>query len=264
MQLKKTIKKYFQNLFFLRYTREFVNRPGLIRDFLTFKKEASVKNSQISLKNILIIANENTNHTQFDTHYVYHPAWAARIIKRINPDKHIDISSILSFSTQLSAFIPTDFFDYRPANLNLSNLNSQKANLCCLHFENNSVKSLSCMHTVEHIGLGRYGDEIDFEGDLKAINELQRVLAYDGNLLFVVPVGKPVIQFNAHRVYSYQNIIEMFNQLNLVEFSLIPDNAINEGIINNADPKIVESQNYGCGCFWFTKKEATTISLLPN
>lgn len=254
MQLKKIIKKYFQKIFFLRYSKEFISNPKLIKDLIKLKKEASIRNFKISLKNIFIIVNENTNQTNFDTHYIYHPAWAARIIKQINPDKHIDISSILSFSTQLSAFIPTDFFDYRPAKLNLSNLNSQKANLCSLHFESNSVKSLSCMHTVEHIGLGRYGDVIDFEGDIKAINELQRVLAYDGNLLFVVPVGKPKIQFNAHRIYSFQNIIEMFNQLKIVEFSLIPDNANNVGIINNADPILVETQNYACGCFWFTKE----------
>jgi len=32
----------------------------------------------------------------------------------------------------------------------------------------------------------RYGDELDPDGDLRAIAELQRVLKQDGSLLFVV------------------------------------------------------------------------------
>jgi hypothetical protein len=36
------------------------------------------------------------------------------------------------------------------------------------------------MHVVEHIGLGRYGEPMDEQGDLKAIEELKRVLAPGG------------------------------------------------------------------------------------
>ena len=77
------------------------------------------------------------------------------------------------------------------------------------------------MHVVEHIGLGRYGDPVDYDGDLKAIAELQRVLAPGGNLFFVVPVGQPRIMFNAHRVYSLRtDFVEAFNTFELKEFSL--------------------------------------------
>ncbi len=196
---------------------------------------------------------DNTTETYFDTHYIYHPAWASRIITKIKPDKHIDIGSTLSFCSILSAFIPVDFYDYRPARLNLSNLNSKKGNLYSLPFADNTIQSISCLHTIEHIGLGRYGDPIDPTGDIKAINELIRVVANGGNILFVVPIGKPKILFNAHRIYSYNQIMDYFKNLELIEFSLIPDNAFVTGIISNADPKVAEIQNYGCGCFWFKK-----------
>jgi hypothetical protein len=49
------------------------------------------------------------------------------------------------------------------------------------------------MHVLEHIGLGRYGDPIDSEGDLKVILELKRVLSTDGNFILVVPIGKPKV-----------------------------------------------------------------------
>lgn len=196
--------------------------------------------------------NDNTGVTYFDAHYIYHPAWAARIIKRNSPAKHIDISSTLHFCTLLSAFIPTEFYDFRPAKLNLDNLSSASADLTNLFFASNSVDSISCMHTIEHIGLGRYGDPIDPEGDIKAIRELQRVTAKDGSLFFVTPVGKPRIQFNAHRIYSYEMIYDLFAGFELKDFSLITDN--NE-FIRNADPALVKEQSYGCGCFYFKKNK---------
>ncbi len=188
--------------------------------------------------------------TPFDQHYTYHPAWAARVLARTRPSQHIDVSSILNFSAVVSAFIPTKFYDYRPAHLQLNNYASDFADLKKLPFENNSVESISCMHTIEHIGLGRYGDELDVRGDIKAIDELIRVTAPNGTILFVTPVGKPKIEFNAHRIYSFEQITEYFKGCELVEFALIPDAG---GLIINADPALVAQQKYGCGCFWFKK-----------
>src|SRR4051794_15000052 len=68
-----------------------------------------------------------TSQTGFDHHYIYHPAWAARIVKQINPKTHTDISSALSFCSIVSAFVPVEFYDYRPAPLTLSNLKNGKA-----------------------------------------------------------------------------------------------------------------------------------------
>ena len=201
-----------------------------------------------------MILGENTESTNFDTHYIYHPAWAARILKETKPEKHTDISSTLTFCSIVSAFIPVEFYDYRPANLKLSGFLSKRADLQDLPFEDKSLDSLSCMHTIEHIGLGRYGDPINPDADLKAIFELKRVLASSGNLLFVVPIGQPKICFNAHRIYSYNQIMNYFSDLTLKEFSLIPDNAMDTGIVKNCSKELSDKQNYGCGLFWFTKK----------
>lgn len=225
-----------------------------IIDFKKFKEDT--KNSRrfkIKWRNRYPRLFDKTPKTSFDHHYIYHPAWAARIVKEINPKFHVDISSTLSFSSMLSAFIPVHFYDYRPANILLSNLKSNKIDLMSLPFPNNSVESISCMHTVEHIGLGRYGDPINPNGDLLAIKELKRVLAKNGNLLFVVPIGKDKVAFNAHRIYSYNQITDYFSDLILKEFSLIPDNGLDAGIIINATEEQANKQNYGCGCFWFKK-----------
>lgn len=197
---------------------------------------------------------DNTETTGIDTQYEYHQAWAARCLAKIKPKKHVDISSKITFNVVTSAFVPIDFYDYRPAPIhNLSNLSCAKANLTELSFEDNSIESLSCMHTIEHVGLGRYGDEINPEGDLKAIGELKRVVKKGGNLLFVVPIGKPRIQYNAHRIYSYEMIMDYFKDFELIEYSLIPDNAIDIGMVYNASKELTDKQKYACGCFWFRK-----------
>lgn len=197
--------------------------------------------------------NDDIGYTPFDPHYLYHTAWAARILSQSQPKKHIDVSSILYFATIISAFIETDYYEFNPVNLNLSNLSSIKGDILHLPFETGSVNSLSCMHVVEHIGLGRYGDPIDFYGDQLAIKELQRVVMKGGQLLFVVPVGRERICFNAHRVYYPETICELFSELELKEFSLIPDDAFERGIIKNASFALGREQEYGCGCFWFVK-----------
>jgi len=222
--MKKIIKKVIRILI----------SPFILRDYLGFRISKN-KRFSIKISDFYPQIKDKTVKTNFDAHYVY----------------HTDISSSLYFSGIVSAFIPVDFYDYRPADVKLSNLTSEHADLIKLHFEDNSINSLSCMHTVEHIGLGRYGDKIDPKGDLKAISELKRVLAKNGSLLFVVPVGKPKIEFNAHRIYSYEQIISYFEDLELKEFSLITDSG---AFIENAKMEVVKNQKYGCGCFWFINK----------
>ena len=201
----------------------------------------------------LAFKNDKTVTTPIEPHYTYHPAWAARVLAQTKPEKHIDISSTLNFCTLVSAFVPIDFYDYRPADIHLNGLACKKGDLTNLPFESDTIKSLSCMHTIEHIGLGRYGDPIDYDGDLKAIAELKRVLSVGGDLLIVTPIGKPKIEFNAHRIYSYQQILNYFSPLKLVEFSLVPDAFENVVLIKDAPQELANEQIWGCGCFWFKK-----------
>lgn len=243
----RTIKRMLYKIKF------FLTFPLILKNYILFKKKDVLKRFPIPFSSIQPSLFENTPFTRFDTHYIYHTAWAARKVKEINAKEHVDISSSLYFSSIVSAFTPVYFYDFRPAKLNLSNLTSDAEDVTKLSFPDNSIDSLSCMHTVEHVGLGRYGDPIDPEGDIRATHELTRVLAKGGSLLFVVPIGKPRIQFDAHRIYSYAMVLEMFSGLTLKEFSLIPDNALTKGIIYNATEKESDKQEYGCGCFWFVK-----------
>jgi SAM-dependent methyltransferase len=253
--IKKFIKKIPLASELGRSVRRGRHYWDFLRDFRQFSKLARKGETRFEVRweDRFPCLEDRTATTLFDRHYIYHPAWAARILARTRPESHADISSTLYFATLVAAFLPVKFYDFRPADLELSNLACERADLMDLPFASGSVKSLSCMHVVEHIGLGRYGDPLDPEGDRKAMGELQRVLQPGGSLLFVAPVGQSRLQFNAHRIYSYEQIISEFSGLVLEEFTLIPEHFSDGAPILHASPKRVAQERYGCGCFWFKK-----------
>lgn len=228
-----------------------------VTDFFRFREMAGrgSQRFQIRWRDCQPCLRDRETSTSFDRHYVYHTAWAARVVAEIMPSVHVDVSSSLHFCTILSAFVPVRFYDYRPADLRLDSLVSEAGDLVALPFADRSVESLSCMHVVEHVGLGRYGDPLDPDGDLKAVDELKRVLAPGGTLLFVVPVGRPRIMFNAHRIYSFDQITGYFAGLELEEFALVPDDPAQGGLVRNATRAMANAQSYGCGCFRFRRTQ---------
>jgi hypothetical protein len=120
------------------------------------------------------------------------------------------------------------------------------------------------MHALEHVGLGRYGDPIDPYGDIKGARELSRVLAVGGDLLIVLPVGRPKIAFNAHRIYSFQYVTDtLFAGLTLKEFSFVPTD-LPYRFLKNADPASTADETEGAGCFWFTKHARSDIGSSAN
>ncbi len=139
---------------------------GFLWEFKNFKLLARNKRFALRWNDRYPCFEDRTKATDFDRHYVYHTAWAARILAKTRPQEDVDISSYIYFSALVSAFIPMRFYDYRPAALALSNLEVGRADLLCLSFPNDSISSLSCMHVVEHIGLGRYGDPLDPDGGI--------------------------------------------------------------------------------------------------
>jgi SAM-dependent methyltransferase len=166
---------------------------------------------------------DRTEFTPFNKHYFYMGAWATRRIVNRNPVAHVDIGSSVVFISTLTAMIPVVLVDYRPLRAKLSGLVSVAGDILSLPFADDSLKSLSCLHVAEHIGLGRYGDPLDALGTQKAMRELARILAPGGDLLFALPVGRARLCFNGHRVHAPATITERFSGFDLVEFSGVHD-----------------------------------------
>ena len=54
----------------------------------------------------------------------------------------------------------------------------------------------------EHDGLGRYGDPLNPNGDLRAMAEMKKIVKKDGILFLAVPIGSDKVVWNAHRIYG--------------------------------------------------------------
>ena len=225
------------------------NFPMFFKDMLTYSKMKGAE--PIKLLDTYPILYEKSSGTPFDAHYFYQDIWAFKRIYSDKPKEHFDISSKLIFAGLLSAITKVTYIDFHPLKITLKNFIFKKGDIVSLPFKKNSISSLSCLNVAEHIGLGRYGDELDPYGTKKACKELARILAPGGNLYFSGPVGYERVCFNAHRVNSPKKILEYFNDLELVELSAIDDQ---NNFIENIDIETLENSNFACGLFRFTKK----------
>lgn len=225
-----------------------VLRP--VRYFRFWRQERSYRAMGGRISSLRPVLGEDTAVTRVDPHYFYQGAWAARHIAQARPPEHIDVGSDVAMVGFLTSVTNVTFVDLRPLRVQLSGLTVREGTVLELPFTDNSVRSLSCLHVAEHIGLGRYGDPLDPDGTRKACAELSRVLALGGTLYFSLPIGRERTEFNAHRVHRPSTILNYFAGLKLVEFSAVADN---RRYIRNADIKGYDEAFYACGLFRFTK-----------
>lgn len=190
-----------------------------------------------------------TDTTPADPHYTHQDAWAAREIFRRNPNRHVDVGSRITFVIGLAAFVPVTFVDVRPLALDIPNVDSRRGDILSLPYDDESVESISSLHVVEHVGLGRYGDPLDPQGTAKAIRELARVVAPGGVLYLSLPVGRPRVAFNAHRVLDPVWVVETA-ALTLGAFSGVDDGG---RFRDEIDPRDLRDCSWGCGLFRFER-----------
>lgn len=188
--------------------------------------------------------------TPYDPHYFYQGAWLSRCIAKVKPGLHVDIGSSVLTIGVISSFVPTVFVDYRPLNANLPNLLNVGGSILSLPFANASIESISCMHVLEHIGLGRYGDPLDPDGARKAAIELARVLAPGGRLYLTTPIGRERVCFNAHRVFSPTGLSDLLSGLSLRAFSWVSDSG---QFHLGGQPGDAVTNEYACGFYEFEK-----------
>lgn len=161
--------------------------------------------------------------TPYDSHYLFQDTWAAQRVAEWAPERHVDVGSRVDYACFLTAVTQVSFVDIRPLAATIEGLEPIAGSILELPFEDQSLQSVSCLHVVEHIGLGRYGDPLDPSGSRRAMAELQRVVAPGGLLLFSTPVGHPRVCFNAHRVHDPREIRDIFGELELLEFAGVDD-----------------------------------------
>jgi len=86
-----------------------------------------------------------------------------------------------------------------------------------MHFQ--KFDAISSFSSIEHDGLGRYGDPINPNGDFDAISEFHFLLNPGGILYLGIPISgnQGYVEANYHRMYNY----ERFNALIKDKFNLL-------------------------------------------
>jgi len=191
--------------------------------FIDLKRYKSREGSEkIELANLMPCIFDKTPVTQINFHYFYQDTWAARKIFENKPRYHVDIGSTALFVGILSQFTKVCSVDIRPLPVKIEGLELKSGSLLNLPFSDGELESVSSLCVIEHIGLGRYGDELDPKGTDKAISELIRVLGIGGNLYISVPIDeKTRVYYNAHRSFSYDDFITKVKDLWLIEVKFI-------------------------------------------
>ena len=157
--------------------------PSYFADWIRFRRMAGP--GVALLRDSFPLLSDRVAATPFDPHYFHQGAWLARRLAQAKPQQHVDVGSSVLTMGVLSAHVPTVFVDFRPLMAHHAGLSSVGGDIGQLPFADAAIPSLSCLHVIEHVGLGRYGDPLDPDGARKAACELQRVLARGGSALSV-------------------------------------------------------------------------------
>lgn len=165
---------------------------------------------------------EDTGTTEVEPLYFFQDAWAFEAILRSAPDQHVDVGSHHKFVALLSKVCPVVMVDIRPLSVQLDSLHFRSGSILDLPFPDGSLPSISSLCVIEHIGLGRYGDELDPFGTEKAVQELKRVVAPGGHLYVSAPLDdENRTYFNAHRAFTEDYLLSLFDPLTVVRRAYI-------------------------------------------
>ena len=229
------------------------------QDYSKIKKQKGL-DSKFKFGRKFLILNERFSESgTMSGHYFHQDLFVARKIFISNPKRHIDIGSRTDgFVAHVAVYREIEVIDIREQMSKVKNIIFRKADLMQLPDDMiDSCDSISSLHAIEHFGLGRYGDPIDYYGYLKAIINITKIVQSGGKFYFSVPIGEQRIEFNAHRVFSIRYLLELFkDNFNLDSFSFVDDKGDIFENVELTQAKIDGNCecNYGCGIFELTKK----------
>ncbi len=234
--------------------------PSYFRDGLKFRRQRRSGERRFATGKLYpCLEDRYENSGAASGHYFHQDLLVARRIFANQPRRHVDVGSrVDGFVAHVASFRTIEVLDIRPLPSAIPNVKFIQADLmaelppdlveCC--------DSLSCLHALEHFGLGRYGDPVNYNGDLIAWKNLAAMVQPGGRFYFSAPIGPQRIEFNAHRVFSVKYLLEQFKDNFVVDrFSYINDQGdLHEDV--PLDQALIDMNFhcvFGCGVFELTK-----------
>lgn len=188
-------------------------------------------------------------------HYFHQDLLVATKLHQANPERHVDVGSrIDGFVAHVASFREIEVFDIRPLSPSVHpRIKFVQGDVMAADaLPRDYCDSLSCLHALEHFGLGRYGDPIDPEGHRKGFASLEKMLRAGGTLYLSVPIGARGTCFNAHRVFHPTDVPSWGGErFKLVDYAYVDDvGDLKLGV----DPAATPALNYGCGIYTLLKR----------
>jgi len=180
--------------------------PRFIRDYFRFRSKYK---GRLNIKPCLHDWYEESGNIRNE--YFWQDLLVAKDIFSSMPEKHVDIGSrIDGFIAHIASFREIEIFDIRPITAHIPGVIFKQADL--MNPEYNLIDycdSLSCLHTLEHFGLGRYGDPVDPLGFKQGFTNMASSLKKGGIFYLSVPIGIERVEFNANRVFDPHLIVDL-------------------------------------------------------
>jgi len=192
--------------------------------------------------------------------YFHQDLYVAQQIFQQRPEQHLDAGSrVDGFVAHVATFMPIEVLDIRPLTTSATNITfSQRDLMKPDPTFDNCTDSLSCLHTLEHFGLGRYGDTIDYDGYLRGWSSLSNMVRPGGRFYFSVPISqRQRIEFDAHRLFGVPHLLEMIDPIfDIVRIAVVDDSGeLREDLkIRSAEASRTFDIEYGCIIFVLLKR----------
>jgi SAM-dependent methyltransferase len=259
--IKRIIKKMPQPIIdIILFINDIIGKPKFYSDLHKFKKQKKQINDADFIFGRLYpcLIDKYSNNGSAKGDYFHQDLLVARRIYENNPKKHVDIGSrVDGFVAHVASFRDIIAIDIRPSVGQTHNIKFVQQDFMS-ELKDDMIDycdSLSSLHAMEHFGLGRFGDAVDFQGHIVGINNLHKMLKKGGKLYFSVPIGTPQrIEFNAHRIFSPKYLVKQFEEkYNFDMFSYVDGNGDLHENIDIESFKNTYSDIIGCGIFEMTK-----------
>jgi len=250
----KLLKKLYFFLYFFGFdARKFLSLikiPKFIRD----RKAFLSKGGKISLLYPELNDYEDSAGDA-SGHYFHQDLLIASLIHKRNPDRHVDIGSrIDGFVSHVASYREIEVLDIRDLKKSIhKNIIFLKRDLMNDVVDlKDSCDSISCLHAIEHFGLGRYGDTIDPDGHILGFRNIVEILKEGGILYISFPISdNPGVHFNSQRVFDPGEILSWSDKMKLERFDFVDD----KGSLHlNADIKDIFNEKYACGIYTLKKE----------
>lgn len=226
------------------------------KDSIEYEQKNIREQFQVNRNNLWPVIGEKYAYAGVVGNYFWQDLWAARKVVQSGVKNHFDIGSRLDgfIAHLLSAGIDVTMIDVRKFPTEIEQLHTIVDDATSLHqISDESIESMSALCSLEHFGLGRYGDPINPESCFQCFDNIQKKLKKGGRLYIAVPVGKERVEFNAHRVFYASTIVKCFNSLQLEEFSCTAQGEIEYNVDLHEYDDDTHNGEYRYGLFSFTK-----------